>query len=330
MLYEYEYPQIHTSLELGLDILKRPIKWFKPFYSSIGQMLLYRLRVKPYETMYADELLTKSILKMKDGSEIMIGMTTPKDPRGIVLYLHTVCGNYTQMSHIAHMTKSDNVAYFSYTRSGCDPLLNFSTFNFVGRTDELEAVISYIGHIYPNVPIHAVAASAGSNLLIRYLSMNNQEKKIRSAVMLSPGYNFMEACNHMSGITQAYLVNKMKYTLRNISGPNRDKLSAVRSMDDWVDFQSSLLGYESTSHFVKDCEPINHIHKINVPSLFISSYDDSVFSGSLTKKYLYLPRVNHNVAIVTTNRGGHVIFEDSEGMHPWCLRVAYDWIKKHL
>lgn len=330
MLYDYEYPEVHTSGDVDLSILSRPIRWFKPFYTGLGQMLLYRFRVKPNESKYAEELLSKKIIKMNDGSEIMIGMTTPKSPKAVVLYLHTVCGNYSQLSHIAHMTQDDNIAYFSYTRSGCDPLLAFSKFNFVGRTDELELVIEYINHLYPNVPIHAVAASAGSNLLIRYLSAHNDKKKVKSAVMLSPGYHFIEACDHMSGITRAYLVNKMKYTLRNLTGPNRDKLNAVRTMDDWVEFQSHLLGYETRNDFLKDCEPINHMTKINVPSLFISSYDDSVFCGSLTKKYLYLPKVNPNITIVTTNRGGHVIFEDEDGIYPWCLRVAYDWIKKHL
>lgn len=329
MLFHEEYPQVYSATDLNLDILTEPVRWFKPFYTSLGQMFLYRLRIKPSETKYAEELLVKKIIQMNDGSQIMIGMTQPVAPRAVVIYLHTVCGDYTQLSHIAHMVQSDNIAYMSYTRSGNDPLLSFSKYNFVGRMDELDIVINYIRSLYPSVPIHAIAASAGSTLLIRYLSSRNQKKLIKSAALLSPGYHFIEACNHMSWITKAYLVSKMKYTLRNIPGPLKHKLDQVRTMDDWVQFQSHILGYRSSAAFIKDCDPINHLHTINVPTLFVSSFDDEVFLGDLTKKYLYLPKINPNIAIVTTKRGGHVIFED-DGELPWCLRVSYDWIKKHL
>lgn len=330
MFYHFEYPKVYSSNKSNLEILNRPVKWFKPYYTSLGQMLLYRLKIKPLETKFANTLLTKRIIKMNDGSEIMIGMTTPKTPVAVVVYLHTVSGNYTQLSHIAHMTSDDNIAYLSYTRSGNDPLLMFSTFNFVGRMDELDVVLSYIKQIYPNVPIHAIGASAGSNLLMRYIGSRNQNKVIKSAVLLSPGYNFIEAMNHMNGITKAYLVNKLKYTLRNITGPHKDALNEVKTLDDWILYQSKLLGYDSSEAFIQDCNPINFVHAINIPTLCISSFDDNVFLGSLTKKYLYLPNINPHITIVTTNLGGHVIFEDSGGIFPWCLRVSYDWIKEHL
>lgn len=330
MLYHSEYPKVYTRRSVNLEILKKPVTWFKPFYTSLGQMLLYRLKIKPLESKYSSSLLTNKIIKMNDGSEIMIGMTTPKNPAAVIIYLHTVCGNYSQLSHIAHMVSDDNIAYISYTRSGNDPLLCFSKFNFVGRLDELDLVLDYIKSIYPNVPIHAIGASAGSNLLMRYIGSRNQNMIIKSAALLSPGYNFIEAIEHMNSITKAYLVNKMKYTLRNITGPHKERLEKVKTLDDWIDFQSHILGYSSSEDFIQDCNPINHVEGINIPTLCISSYDDNVFHGALTKKYLYLPEKNPNITIVTTDIGGHVIFQDSEDVLPWCLRVSYDWIKKHL
>ena len=158
MLYETEYPRVFSSSNIKLDILSKPIIWFKPYLTTIGQVLLYRLKIKPVELKTADQL-DKKIIKLNDGSEIMVAQSRQSyTPRAIVLYLHTVCGNYTQLSHIAHVIKKDKLGYVTYTRSGNDSNLEFNKFNFVGRIEELQLVIKYINIVYPNVPIHAIGA----------------------------------------------------------------------------------------------------------------------------------------------------------------------------
>lgn len=258
---------------------------------------------------------------MTDGSEIMVGISKPSGaPRAIVIYLHTACGDYTQLAHIGKMVYKHNIAYCTITRSGNDSSLLFNKFNFVGQIDELQLVISYIERMYPGVPIHAIGASAGSALLIRFLGKYNSMNRIKSAILVSPGYHFMESFKKMNVISKSYLVNKMKYILRNYS--YKAELSDIRTLDDWVVFQSKLLGYKSKQDFVLDCDPIYYLTKINVPSLFISALDDPIFDGSITQDYFHLPELNPLITIVTTNRGGHVIFEDEGHEWPWFFRVA--------
>lgn len=324
MLYDTEYPQVFSTSTITLDILQKPIVWFKPFLTSIGQVFLYRFKIKPVELRRANEL-DKKIIKMKDGSEIMIATSRQSyKPKAIVLYLHTVCGNYTQLAHLSNILKDDKLAYITYTRSGNDSSLAFSTFNFVGRIEELQVVIKYISITYPNVPIHAIGASAGSALLIRYLGKYNLDKNIRSAVLISPGYNFMKSCQNMNWISKAYLVNKMKHMIRGL-GYNK-LLKSVKSLDDWLVFQSELLGYQTTEEYVKDCDPVHYLHKINVPTLCMSALDDGVFDGTITQEYIDLPNQNSNVILVITKRGGHVIFEDQGHEIPWFLRVTQEWL----
>lgn len=329
MLYDRELPTIYSKLKVDLPILNREIVWFKPYYTTIGQMVLYHTMIKPKEKRIARELLSTKIIKMSDGSQIKIGTTNLKSPKAVVLYLHTVCGNYTQMSHIAEIFHRENIAYVSYTRSGNDHELNFSKFNFVGRIDELQLVLDYIGVIYPNIPIMAIGASAGSALLIRYLGKYNKNKRISRAVLFSPGYDFIKSMHNMNVVTQSYLVSKMKWNVRRTNS-HIHNLKNVNNLSDWVEFQAKILGYDSSDEYIKECDPSYHLDKINVPTMFISSYDDGVFEGNLTKKYLHLPFINDNLIIITTNRGGHVIFEDHGHDYPWCLRVARDWFKKHL
>ena len=328
MFYVTEYPRVYSKSNIALSIFKKPIKWFKPFLSSLGQLVLYRFKIKPLEQLSANKMLETKIIKMIDGTEIMIGMSRHViKPKAVVLYLHTVCGNYTQLAHTADMLYQDNIAYVSFTRSGGDPNMKYSKFNFVGRIDELQLVIQYIKNIYPNTPIHAIGASAGSALLIRYLGGYNFDRSIESAVLVSPGYDFMKSFESMNIVSKAYLVNKMKYTVRNIVPP--EILKPIRTLDDWVEFQSKMLGYNSREEYVTDCNPIHYLHKINVPTLCISALDDGIF-GKATKQYVDLPEVNPNITIVTTERGGHVIFEDEGHDLPWFLRVTYEWLENRI
>lgn len=330
MFYETEYPVVYSSrLSAKLDILTKPITWFKPYLTSLGQLFVYRTQIKPREVRTAHTAMIKTVIQMKDGSQIKIGYSSPSDcPAAVVLYLHTVCGDYTQLSHMSDIVKDSNMAYVTYTRSGNDSSLRFSTFNFVGRIDELEIVLNYIRRLYPTTPIHAIGASAGSALLIRYLGGHNTNLNIKSAVLVSPGYNFMQSCGNMNAISKAYLVNKMKYTIRGL--PESRNLDSIRTLEDWVEFQSKLLGYETSKQYILDCDPVHYLHKINVPALFISSLDDAIFDGKTTQEFVGLPQINSNIMMVVTKRGGHVMFNDVGHDIPWFLRVAREWLLKQV
>lgn len=328
MLYLYEYPKVYSASPLALPILHEKITWFRPYLTTLGQMMLYQFKVKPKEISIAASF-KKQIIEMRDGSQIMVASRCiSSSPSAVVIYLHTICGDYTQLAHVSDYLHSDNIAYITYTRAGNDCSLSFCKFNLIGRVEELQLVLRWIQITYPLVPIHAIGASAGSALLIRYLGKYNTNKTISSAVLVSPGYHMMKSFDSMSALSKSYLVNKMKYTVRHL--PYKDRLKSVRTLDDWVEFQSELLGYKNKEDFVNDCDPVYYLNRINVPTLFISSLDDSIFHKNITESYLYLPYLNKNVSIITTQHGGHVMFEDYGHDTPWFIRVFKQWLFKKI
>lgn len=330
MLYVTETPTVYSTAGLFLPILSAPVTWFRPFLSGIGQLLLYRLKIKPRELKTASgKTFKKFILEMDDGTELAVAISSKGNrARGVVLYLHTVCGDYTQLAHMSEMFYNDGIAYVSYTRSGGDKTMKFSKYNFIGRIDELQSVLKFITNLFPHTDIHAIGGSAGAALLIRYLGKYNQRKLIKSAAMISPGYDFTQSMSGMNIVTSTYLVNKMKYIIRHL--PSTRELDRVRTMDDWVQYQSTLLGFSSKEEFVRECNPTHYLDKINVPTMFISALDDSVFDGEITKMFLKLPTRNPNITMITTERGGHVMFEDVGHDMPWFLRVFHQWIHYHI
>lgn len=109
-------------------------------------------------------------------------------------------------------------------------------------------------------------------------------------------------------MSKAYLVNKLKYTVRNL--PESANLAGVRTLNDWVEFQSRLLGYASAAENAKDCDPVHYLKLINVPALFISVLDDNIFHDDITLQFTDLPAHNPNITMITTQHGGHVKFKD--------------------
>lgn len=324
MFYTSEYPKLFTTRDPGLRILSNPIRWFQPFQSGLGQILLYRLKIQPIEQQVAKNLMMTTVLTMENGTKIRVGYIKPSPkPKAVVLYLHTVCGDYIQFAHIGGVFYADNVAYVSYTRAGNDMKMAFSSFNFIGDIKELQLVIQFIQKTFVGVDIHAIGASAGSALLIRYLGKFNTSKAIKSAVLVSPGYHFIRSFESMSGFSKAYLINKLKYTVRRIY---KEQVDHIRTFDDWIEFQSKMLGYKTKEDYIRESDPVYYLDKINVPALFLSSLDDGIFNGDITQEFLELPRSNPNVSIVVTKQGGHAMFEDEGHDIPWFLRVCREWV----
>lgn len=326
LFYTQEFPKVFTqNRDISLDIFYKPVKWFKPFFTLLGQMALYRLKIKDMELQSMKNLNVK-IIKMHDGTNIKLGFTYPKNAKCVLLYLHTICGNYTQMAHLSDIMEKENIAYVSYTRSGNDPLLAFSKFNFIGRVDELDTVLDNIKLLFPDKPIHVMGASAGSALLIRYLGKHNRYKKIKSGILVSPGYSFIEAMNDMNITSKSYLVNKLKHMVKDNGNPVA--LKKIKTLEDWLEYQSDTLGYKDKNQFIQDQDPMHFLDKINVPTLFISALDDSIFTKDLVHKYIHKTISNKNNIVILLDRGGHVMFDDEGHNEAWFIRATKEWIRK--
>lgn len=331
MFYETEYPTLYSRSNIALDIYNKPITWFKPMLNGLGDFFRYRFSIKSKD-MAGSRILHKQIINMQNGSEIKVGINKVKNSKAVVLYLHTVAGNLSQYANFALKLEKCNVSYVSYTRSGNDNSLRCTNYNFLGDINELIIVIQYINAIFPGVPIHAIAASAGTTLLIRYLSKYNTNKHIKSSVLVSPGYDYVKSFTEMNTIPKSYLINKLKSTARNVLNDRFDAnvIKQICSMDDWLEFQSKILNYHNVSQYIEDHNPCNFIEMVNVPTLCISSLDDSIFSGEVTKQFLHVPQKNSNISILTTKKGGHATFYDYGHDDPWVQRVIYEWIVNRI
>ncbi len=328
MIWISETPKVITSDDWILPILKQPIYWLRGMANVWSQYGLYALNFMQTDKFMGIKLLTMYDLDIGDSEKIRVARTKHMiNPKLIVLYCHTVFGKCTEFAHLAEGLKDLPVIYFSYSRRGVHSDLPNKYYNITGSVDVLDKILDHINANYPNIPIHAIGASAGTCLLSKYLGSKNKSKRIKSAVFISPCYNFIQSIADIPDTVQSKLLEKLKNRYRHCVAP---VLLNVKTLREWAILHYITTEYESTQEYIKNSEPHNFLHRINVPTLMISALDDFCFPGSVTNKYLDLPYQNKNITMVITKRGGHISFVDYRATLPWCSRVAIEHIKAKI
>ncbi len=327
MLWIYETPKV-ISQNYVLPILKQPICWLKGSVSAWIQYGLYKTYITAYDTFYAAKHLTVYELPISAYERIRIAQTIrAAKPKLIVLYCHTLGGTYEQFSHLTNELRNDPVIYFSYSRKGSHSDLPTSEYNVLGSLEVLNAVINHIMTRYPSIPIHAIGSSAGACLLTRYLAMCNQDKKIKSSVLISPGYDFQQSIVYMESKVQALLLSSLKSVYNHCSPP---EMRESANLIEWIHHHYKSAGYDTPQQFMLYNDPRYFLHRINVPTILISALDDFCFPGYITQTYADLPFQNKNITLVMTKYGGHISFVDYRQTIPWSSRVALAHIRSKL
>lgn len=327
MIWVSETPTVITSNDWILPILRRPIYWLRGVANVWSQYAVYMLNYMQTDKFVAIKLFNTYDLDVGN-EKIRVARTRHMiRPKLIVLYCHTVFGHYAEFAHIAEQLKGDPIVYFSYSRRGVHPELPTKYYNITGSVDILDKILDHINSTYPNVPVHAIGASAGTCLLSKYLGSKNQSKRIKSAILISPGYNFVRSVREMPESVQVRLLAKIKSRYQHCLS---SELMDVKTLQECVMVCHTSTEYKSMQEYIQNNDPAYFLHSINVPTVMISALDDFCFPGNITKDYSDLPQRNKNITMIMTQRGGHISFNDYRSTVPWCSRVAVEYIKAKL
>ncbi len=328
MFWITETPTVISSSDWVLPILRRPIHWLRGLVNVWAQYGMYMMHIMKADRFTAVRLFDVYDMEVSDTESIRIARTKHMiNPKLIVLYCHTLFGSYVELSHIAAQLQDDPIIYFSYSRRGVHPELATDSYNITGSTDILDKVLDHIQSIYPHTPIHAIGASAGTCLLIKYLGSSNRLKRIKSAVLISPGYNFLKSIQEIPPTVQVSLLNKLKSRYRHCMNP---VLLQLTTLKDLALYHYTSTEYNSAQEYILNNDPCHFLNSINVPTIMISALDDFCFSGNITANHTDLPHTNKNITMVITKHGGHISFIDYRSIVPWSSRVAIEHIRSKL
>ena len=165
----------------------RPTPWLYNTHLQLAWLLLMEAVASPLRYERTDRL------RMRDGGTTSLDWLGVDDaPRTPTLVLlHTVTGSPHSMRSLARDLRAmTGWRIVQCTRRGHGGLpLTAPVINTMGCTDDLREQLQRIQDAFPDSPLYAIGASAGSGLLVRYLGEEGAASKIRAGVAYCPGYD---------------------------------------------------------------------------------------------------------------------------------------------
>ena len=285
----------------------------------------------------------------------------------IVLIHHGLCGdsNSEYIIHLAEKLSKSKYRVVVLIARGCGGLKLTSPVRYTGsRIEDLRVALKHVHDKYPNAKIFGIGFSLGAGILLKYVG-TYPDSYLTSAISISPPWNY-HLQTRVFPFWSALMVFSLKaYLIQNL-GPyinyNIRTLLSILFASDLSSFDALNIkeyGYESLLEYYNDASPCFLSHRINIPTLAISSLDDPVccctgcpgYSEKITvseKKTntsssaisyvqqdtdIYLEQdLGTGLVIVRTLTGGHLAF--AEGWFPfrenWIDRVVTEWIHNLL
>ncbi|KAH1072520.1 hypothetical protein J1N35_024848 [Gossypium stocksii] len=195
--------------------------------------------------------------------------------------------------------------------------LTSDCFYNAGYTDDLRELIDHIHCEYPEAPLFAVGTSIGANILVKYLGEDGTNTPLVGAAAICSPWDLL-ICDRFINrkpvqkmYDRALTVGLKGYAKLHQSILSRladwEGITKSRSVRDFDKHATRILGkFETVDTFYRRSSSVNHVSNVSVPLLCISALDDPLctreaipWDGS---------RVNENIILATTPRGGHLAF----------------------
>lgn len=211
---------------------------------------------------------------------------------------------------------------------------------YMNLFDDLDHAIDEIIKKYgKNAKIYGIGFSYGANHIVRYLGeYNYKNKKVQGAVSISNPYDFMVSArlsyNTLYDRMLLFFLQKVykkvgpalvKDPKLNINDKAIRETTSLHDFDKY--FTAAILGFDSPTDYYRNIGCARFIKNINVPLLCIHALDDCVTSSKV------IPyddiELNSNVALLTTSKGTHSCFLESDGLlkvKQWVVKPAVEFI----
>ena len=210
-----------------------------------------------------------------------------------------------------------------------------------GETSDADFVIGILARREPGVPLFAVGASLGGNVLLKWLGEHPGQRAVAAAVAVSTPYDLAAGSRHLETPIGGFYVRGFLRTLRPkafliaarfpeaAARIDLDGVARSRTFRDFDDAATGPLhGFAGAEDYYARSSSLNFLSRIETSTLCLSAEDDPFLPSSI------LPRVraaaSPAVTLVTTPRGGHVGFVSSSGVRYWAEDLALKWFERSL
>ncbi|KAA3460934.1 embryogenesis-associated protein EMB8-like [Gossypium australe] len=238
--------------------------------------------------------------------------------------------------------------------------LTSDCFYNAGYTEDLRKLINHIHCEYPEAPLFAVGASIGANILVKYLGEDGTNTPLVGAAAICSPWDLLVSVSFYIKVEPSAAATTAKFIKDGCSGTICDRfinrkpvqkmydraltvglkgyaqlhqsilsrladwegITKSRSVRDFDKHATRILGkFETVDTFYRRSSSVNHVSNVSVTLLCISALDDPLCTREA------IPwdecRVNENIILATTPRGGHLAFyEGITASSLWWVRAV--------
>ena len=284
------------------------------------QFLYYTFYINYKDNIYSKSIYTTEIINIGN-DDLILATSNNKNFNKILIICHSVCGSYKELSYLASILIKHNILVVSYSRKCHEKSLKYSNFNIVGCTDTLDTIVNIIHYRYKNIPKYLLGISAGSSLAALYLGTKN--KHIKSGILISPGYGFKHTMYNMPKFSQLLCYLNVYFYFKSYAS---ERLNQSCNLIEYCDNLYKQHGYKNKHEYYNNHDPINYIHDINVPCIFINAEDDFVFPGEVINNLIKYSIQNKNIKVIKLKYGSHNSFKYKWNSYPWIYEFILEYI----
>jgi len=247
-----------------------------------------------------------------------------KEHRPTVLLLPGLTGNNESNYICEHAKICEKLGYravvFTYRGMAKGKSLKTAKTYCACYTGDLDELVNRIVQRFPEAPLMAVGTSLGGMILFHYLVNKGADSKLLAAMTVSVPWNPFESMKTLSTPLNRILFNRrLTRKLINMAETNAHHFEGLVNFDHLREsntihefdesFTARVFGFESLDHYYSSARISDKVFSVKTPTLMLNSMDDPFSPGYS----IPVDDINktENLALVLTERGGHVGFIDT-------------------
>ena len=181
----------------------------------------------------------------------------------------------------------------------------------------------------PRAKILMIGFSSGSGLVAKF--MGEYSDLCASGIGICPGYNIEYCMGRFAEPYQSLLLSlgnnffleQNKKLLEGTEGYEQCK--SARNLQDWLSKAHAMAGYASARDYYNFCNPMNTVHGISKPCLFINSEDDPLCVLENVTENLDSVRKSEHCVVCVTKTGSHLPFYEGIFFKNWAAEASYEF-----
>ncbi|XP_046542821.1 protein ABHD15-like [Haliotis rubra] len=279
----------------------------------------------------------REYINLDDGGAVALDWVQDKldsltDTSPIFLVLPSLSASADDMAELCDTASKRGYRVVVFNKRGHgDSVLATPKLQGFGDAKDMRRCVEYLHDEHPAAKIVAVGSSAGSGLLMSYLSEYGADCILATAVCLCPGYDSLDVFTKpMNNVYEYILLSSLKKILKKHTKMlcQLIDLRAAFRATNFKEFDKQVYckfyGYKDSLEYWQRQNPMRNIDNVSPPIMCVTSLDDPIFMARYVPFNIF--RENSNWLLVTTNKGGHCGFIEESTLKSWSDRLALDYI----